>query len=562
MTRPSTHSRQPRAVIYARYSSDLQSAASIADQAHACSARIRAEGWVQGATYSDEGLSGATALRPGYQSMLADARAGRFDIVVAEALDRLSRDQEDIAALYKALTFAGVKLVTLAEGEINELHVGLKGTMNALFLKDLAQKTRRGLEGRIRQGRSGGGKAYGYDVVRSFSEDGEPRRGARTVNEAEAAIVRRIFEAYAAGTSPRAIAHALNREGILGPSGKAWGPSTINGNRERGTGILNNELYIGRLVWNRLRYIKDPATGKRVSRLNPEQDWVIAQVPELRIIDQALWDRVKARQATLTTDAGANPHNKPAFWDRRRPRTLLSGLLKCGVCSGGYSKISAAHYGCSTARNKGTCTNKLNIRRDHIEPMILLALRTQLMDPDLFKLFVEEFHAEVNRLRKQDHAEQDRISRDLTRTGTRIANLVKALADGMTSPAITAELDRLEEEKADLLRKKEALGSDRKPLLHPNLAQIYRDRVADLEPLLAHDTLSTDAMDRLRALIDEVVLTPTRYHQLDITLKGDIVAMLYLAFYDSKKPGTVPRDGLEQVKLVAGAGFEPATFRL
>jgi len=552
-------------VIYARYSSDLQSAASIVDQVHACSARIRAEGWVPGATYRDEGLSGATSLRPGYQAMLADARAGRFDIVVAEALDRLSRDQEDIAALYKALTFAGVKLVTLAEGEINELHVGLKGTMNALFLKDLAQKTRRGLEGRIRQGRSGGGKAYGYDVVRSFGEDGEPRRGARTVNEAEAAIVRRIFEAYASGDSPRAIAHALNREGIPGPSGKAWGPSTINGNRERGTGILNNELYIGRLVWNRLRYIKDPATGKRVSRLNPEQAWVIAQVTELRIIDQALWDRVKARQATLTAVVGANghdTHNKPAFWDRRRPRTLLSGLLKCGVCGGGYSKISAAHYGCSTARNKGTCTNRLNIRRDHIEPMILLALRTQLMDPDLFKLFVEEFHAEVNRLRKQDHAEQDRISRDLTRAGTRIANLVKALSDGMTSPAITAELARLEEEKADLLRKKEALGSDRKPLLHPNLAQIYRDRVADLETLLAHDTLSTDAMDRLRALIDEVVLTPTRYHQLDITLKGDIVAMLYLAFYDSKKPDTVPRDGLEQVKLVAGVGFEPTTFRL
>jgi DNA invertase Pin-like site-specific DNA recombinase len=74
-------------------------------------------------------------------------RAGAFDVVVAEALDRLSRDQEEVAALFKHLSFAGVKLVTLAEGEINELRVGLKGTMNALFLKDLAQKVRRGLEG-------------------------------------------------------------------------------------------------------------------------------------------------------------------------------------------------------------------------------------------------------------------------------------------------------------------------------------------------------------------------------------------------------------------------------
>ncbi len=77
---------------------------------------------------------------------------------------------------------------------------------------------------------------------------------------------------------------------------KSWGQSTINGNRKRGAGILNNELYIGRLVWNRLLYIKDPETGKRVSRPNPESEWVIQEVPELRIIDQDLWEEVKARQ--------------------------------------------------------------------------------------------------------------------------------------------------------------------------------------------------------------------------------------------------------------------------
>ena len=96
--------------------------------------------------------------------MLEDARAGRFEVLVAEALDRLSRDQENIAGLFKQLSFAGVRLITLSEGDIGELHVGLKGTMNALFLKDLAQKTRRGLEGRIRQGKSGGGLCFGYDI--------------------------------------------------------------------------------------------------------------------------------------------------------------------------------------------------------------------------------------------------------------------------------------------------------------------------------------------------------------------------------------------------------------
>src|SRR5207302_6926998 len=136
-----------------------------------------------------------SALRPAYQNLLEDARRGQFEIVVAEALDRLSRDQEDVAALFKRLRFAGVRLFTLAEGEISELHVGLKGTMNALFLKDLADKTRRGLRGRVEQGRSGGGLCYGYTIARTEHDE----RGGRKIVEAEAAIVRRIFADFAAG---------------------------------------------------------------------------------------------------------------------------------------------------------------------------------------------------------------------------------------------------------------------------------------------------------------------------------------------------------------------------
>ena len=82
---------------------------------------------------------------------MQDAPLGCFDLIYAEALDRISRDQEDVAGFFKRMAFAEVTIITLAEGEISELHVGLKGTMNALFLKDLAQKTRRGLQGRVLQ---------------------------------------------------------------------------------------------------------------------------------------------------------------------------------------------------------------------------------------------------------------------------------------------------------------------------------------------------------------------------------------------------------------------------
>ena len=137
-------------------------------------------------------------------------------MVIAKSLDRFSRDQEHIAAFYKQMTFAGVSVVTLAEGEITELHVGLKGTMSALFLKDLAQKTHRGLEGRVRAGRSAGGLSYGYRVIRQFQADGTTSAGMRVIEEAEATVVRRIFTDYAGGLSPRTIARALNQAKVPG----------------------------------------------------------------------------------------------------------------------------------------------------------------------------------------------------------------------------------------------------------------------------------------------------------------------------------------------------------
>ena len=241
-----------RAVIYARYSSDRQRDASIEDQVRVCREMAMARGWEVIEVYADHALSGASMLRPGYQRLLEDMRAGRFDLILAEGLDRLSRDQEHTAALFKQLAFCGVQLVTLAEGEINELHVGLKGTMNALYIKDLAQKTHRGLRGPVEQGRSGGGLCYGYVVVPGpTGPDGLPERGCLRVEPAEAEVVRRIFREYAAGRSAKAIAQALNRDGVAGPRGGAWGPSTVAGNAARGNGILNNDLYLGRRVWNR-----------------------------------------------------------------------------------------------------------------------------------------------------------------------------------------------------------------------------------------------------------------------------------------------------------------------
>jgi site-specific DNA recombinase len=324
-----------RAVIYARYSSDHQRAASIEDQVRICKERVTREGWELVQVFQDRAMSGAsTAMRAGYQALLAGGRDGAFEVVVAEALDRLSRDQEDVAGLFKRLRFGGIRIVTLAEGEVSELHVGLKGTMNALFLRDLAAKTHRGMRGRVEAGMSGGGLTYGYTVKRSINADGTMAKGEREVHEAEADIVRGIFQQYGAGVSPKKIALSLNARGVMAPRGGAWTASTINGNRARGTGILNNDLYVGRLVWNRLTYMKDPESGRRRSRARQDADIVIKQVPELRIVTDDLWEVARQRQRRLdacaagTAPAGADKHLESAAIDPKLSNRFQLRLLR------------------------------------------------------------------------------------------------------------------------------------------------------------------------------------------------------------------------------------------
>jgi site-specific DNA recombinase len=547
-----------RAVLYARYSSDLQRDDSIEDQIRLCRQRIEQEGWQYLHAYTDRALSGASALRPAYQSLLEDARrGGQFDVVVAEALDRLSRDQEDVAGLFKRLRFAGVRLFTLAEGEITELHVGLKGTMNALFLKDLAQKVRRGLEGRVRQGRSGGGLCFGYDVVREHDARGELIRGGRKINQAEAAIVHRIFAEFAAGRSPRAIALGLNAERIAGPHGRSWGPSTIYGNWRRGTGVLNNELYIGKLVWNRQSFIKDPATGKRQARPNPSGEWVAQDIPDLRILDDLLWGEVKARQRhvrhALTRD-NAGIRSERA----RRPVYLLSNLLRCGACGGGFSKVSQHHYGCSNARNRGICGNRLTIRRDVIEASVLSGLRSHLMTPELAKEFAAEYHRELNRLNAAREGDYERRKEELDRVERQIRAVIEAIKDGLRTPGMKEELFALEARKRELAAAVKQAPASR-PRLHPKLADLYRQRVDRLHEELNRAELRSEAAQALRGLIQEVRLIPEN-GRLEIELLGDLAGILALSAGD-KKPVTEDRDGL-QVTLVAGPGFEPGTFRL
>ncbi len=130
-----------------------------------------------------------------------------------------------------------------------------------------------------------------------------------------------------------------------------------------------NELYSGVIVWNRVRMVKDPTTGKRISRPNKAADYRRAQAPHLRIIDHETWDAAQAIKRGRS-NVGATAARKPL-----RP---LSGLLRCGYCGAGMTALGAQRPGkphrvqCAGFRESGTCSNGRKVSRSAIETLLLL----------------------------------------------------------------------------------------------------------------------------------------------------------------------------------------------
>ena len=200
--------------------------------------------------------------------------------------------------------------------------------------------------------------------------------------------------------------------------------------------------------------MKDPDTGKRRSRANTNDALVVHEVPELRIIDEALWQAVKARQTALALETRPDVSSTPKpFHQQTRPKFLLSGLIRCGCCGAGYVKVGKDRFGCASARNKGAaiCSNMLTIRRETFEGIVIDGLKQGLMDPELFKAFAEEFYAELNRSRIDRRAARASVEQELSRTDKRIRRILDLLTGSDDAPrSLMGDLKALEARKEQL----------------------------------------------------------------------------------------------------------------
>ena len=516
-----------RAVVYARYSSDLQSDRSIEDQERVCReyAQRLPDAKVIG-LYADRAISGASIKnRPEVAKLLADARAGHFDIVIVDALDRLSRDMEDLAHVHKRLDFLGVKLHSVADGLVADIHVGVKGMLGSMFLKNLAANVKRGKTGRVLSGYSAGGRCYGYRNIAKLDADQRPILGLREIEPTEAAVIRRIFDDYLRGKSPRAIAAALNKEGVPAPYGGLWNGVVINGQKKRGYGILYNPLYVGKVVYNRTHNIKNPDTGKRLIRMNPERDWIVREKPELRIIRQDVWDaaqRLKREYSSLAPQGA------------RRPRHLFSGLCRCGVCGGSYTVKSRQQLGCSGHYQKGNavCENGHIIRFPDLERRVLEGLKDKMLSKERMADFARAYQEERKRLAGDRHAEIDRLERKAATLDRQIGNIVDAVAEGAASLALKKKLAALEDEKATIEPQLVSLRRENKVIdFHPSKIESYRKAIENLQHALAMDeTERLETVAILRRVVDAVEIYPGgKRGDVEIKVRGVLSEIFNLA---------------------------------
>jgi len=475
-----------RCAIYARMSTDKQSADSPADQIARCRTFAASRGWtvVPELVVEDAGVSGASRHnRPKLLELMA--RIPEWDVLLCWEFSRLARDSEDLGWIRNRLRAAKKTAHEVTTG-LDIFNVGSKvmGILNEEYLVKLRADTHRGLQGRAERGLAAGGTPYGYrtEEVPSGKVDAHGRSipaGYRIViHEEEAPVVRRIFELYLSGDGFRTIAHRLNRENVPSPRprgakrrGASWSLSAVRV-------ILTNPLYKGEQVWNRSEWIKDHERGKRRRFERPESDWIRREAPELAIVDRATWDAVRAAMerkrrgyewrphgGLVTTHRGAG-HPGPA-------RHVLSGLLECGVCHGGFHAANRAGcYACGWRRDRGpeVCSNALRLARVELEARVLGACRERILTPEGLLYAVDRAVAIVRERRR-----------------------------GLDPSAIKARLEEIERELANLRRFAAKTGRiDEAADLHGELDAERRRLHAQLERQPAEPD-----RDSLRALLAE-----------------------------------------------------------
>jgi DNA invertase Pin-like site-specific DNA recombinase len=516
-----TASPKKRAVLYARYSSDMQKATSIDGQLLLCrKVAVRNNLDVIG-EFVDAAKSGLTEdARDGYQRLLNGVRKHDFDVVIVEHFDRLSRDPATIQRLKQVFEFNSVELMDQKGVYATATDISIASLYNTIYKPQLAEKVRRGHDNAVANGRIPGSCAYGY----------RPRPGApgeRVIDEKEAKIVLRIFTEYASGRSTRDIAADLTREGVSSPGATrhknkagrtTWNHQCITGGRH-GRGIIGNELYIGEIHWNVRSTILNPETQKKQKRRNPEERHNIVKNPELRIIPQALWvsaRKVRSARAIHMFGPTGKPRRRPVI--PRNNEHPLAGVLRCGVCNGHMriaqsSRNGAPRAACANAHQRGTCEHTRSFDMDILLKDVAEKMEVKLLSP---KAIEEAMHAwkEERKSDRKKNSERANLERRRHVLSTEIERLSYAIANSRRKPdELLKRIDECDVERETVEERLRLLGSGGEnvvPFDHPKFGDRYRSEAKRMVTALKINPKEVETSIAFRNLIDCIVVHPVR----------------------------------------------------
>jgi site-specific DNA recombinase len=518
-----------RCAIYARFSSDKQSPSSIDDQNRKCREFAEQRDWtvLDEHIYADKAISGATSERDGLKRLMAAAQTKAFDVVLIDDSSRLSRRIIDTLKLTEQLKFNGVRLILISQGidsesEQSEVLLATHGIVDSLYIKELAKKTHRGLEGKALSKLHTGGKCFGYrsvpieDPTRKDNYGRPLVSGARlAVEPTEADIVRRIFEMYANGLSIKAVTKQLNAEKILSPLSRqgrerSWSPSSVRV-------VLRNERYRGVVTWGKTRKVRNPETGRRIQVATAEKDRTRLEIPEQRIVSDKMWFAVQSRLRFINDVYGDRGRKGGLLRARAASsRYIFSGLLKCGTCGGSFVIINgqgknhrAPEYGCPAHHFRGTCTNSRRVCSDVLEIELIRKLQEEVISPPVIEYVLRKVESQMEQAFARLDADLADMQKRKEVLETEIANLTRVLASGFESPSVRAGITEREKEIAALIntvagRQKNSVRSQIR-----DVRKIVAERMSDVRSILNHRQANAAATRMALAKhVKEIVLLP------------------------------------------------------
>jgi site-specific DNA recombinase len=503
-----------RAAIYSRVSTDKQSQLSTADQIRKCREWAAVHGFAvnEEHIYVDEAVSGVGIDRAALGRMMAAATSAAcpFDAILVDDTSRLSRNMKDSLEIREQLKFAGIRQVAVSQGidsddEQSDVLVSVHALVDSLYVKELAKKTHRGLEGLMLRGLSTGGRCFGYSAIPVGA--GTSKRLA--INEPEAAVVRRIFELSASGVSLKRIARTLNAECVDAPRPRAghrasWCPTAIRA-------ILKRELYKGEVIWNRSKFEKVPGTNKRRSKLRPQSEWKRSERSDLAIVSHELWEQVQQRFGSFD---GLHTQKRGLLPRFLTSPYLFSGLLKCGrgdcggnliVATGGGSHVHKK-YVCANYINRGTCENDLYIRVDVLEERLLGRLQSELLRPEVVDYAIGQFGRQLRTALASLSGDFGDLREQKKRIESEIKRFTDAIALGGPLDSLVQELAKRERERNAITNRLLSTTENSLDRRLQEIRQFVTSGISDLRSLLGRDAVLAKA--ELHSHLSEIRMTP------------------------------------------------------